>query len=82
VLFSCSEKSAQLRAEHEARKKEEAAEAKAQKQADAAAKKAAVRDGRKDAVAKMQSATDRRAAMQSKIAAMSKEGGKAAEEES
>jgi hypothetical protein len=82
VLFSCSEKSAQLRAEHEARKKEEAAEAKAQRQADAAAKKAAVRDGRKDAVAKMQSATDRRAAMQSKIAAMSKEGGKAAEEES
>ena len=72
AMAAARAKQAQQRAEAQTRKEQAAADARAQKTAEAARKKVALSEGRQSAVANMQSAADRRAAMQEKIRKMSK----------
>ena len=72
AMAAARAKQAQQGADAQTRKEQEAADARAQKKAEAARKKMALSEGRQNAVANMQSAADRRAAMAEKIRKMSK----------
>eukprot|EP01043_Picozoa_sp_COSAG02_P009673 COSAG02_NODE_331_length_24480_cov_22.114720_9_plen_520_part_00 len=72
AMASARAKLAQERVKAQARREQEAADARVQKKAEAARKKQALSEGRRNAVASMQSAADRRATMQEKIQKMSK----------